>query len=300
MLAWITDSHYKKQLPALYRFFASYCGLYIALLPGEKIVGAEFLLRSSIAVQRIFSSLDSWRIDFDDIVIYLDMTDPRFLAVGREIIKGDIGRMLPLYIREGDTFVDVGANQGAYSVIASTCCGASGLVVSVEPQPRLSKNIKRSLESANNGKFEVHQIAVGSSDGMIDLIVPRSYSGTAGVYPEQSAIGRHRILKVPLRRFDEAFDWKSFPGSIFIKLDIEGSEYAFLQGAEKMIRARRPLILMEINIHSMRASNTDEMDLLALLKELGYTHYRFPEDDETLHPIDSLGFDEVRDVLFSR
>ena len=300
VLQWITDPSYKRQLPALYRLFASYCQVSIALFRGERIIGAEILLRLLILVQRAFSPQKNRRLDFSDLVIFLDLEDPRFLAAGNEIIKGDIERMLSLFIQEGDTFVDVGANQGVYSVIAGKYSGALGLVVSIEPQPQFASNIEKSLEIAQRCWFEVHQMAVGDSDGTVNLIIPRSYSGTSGVYPEHSALGRHTKLSVPLRRFDESIDWKNFPGSIFIKLDIEGSEFAFLNGAREMISTMNPLLMMEINPLSLSASKTSEKELLELLINLGYTHYRYLDNFGAFYPIRSLVLDEVQDVLFSK
>ena len=54
------------------------------------------------------------------------------------------------------------------------------------------------------------------------------------------------------------------------KLDVEGSELAFLRGAERMIRARRPSILFEINRDSARAGGYGVGDVLDKLSELGY------------------------------
>jgi FkbM family methyltransferase len=300
ILEWITEPRYRNQLPLLYRLFAAYCRIAIRLLGGKRIFGAEILLRLLILVQRAFSPKTSSRIELSDLEIYLDLHDPRFLVVGNEVIKGEIDKVLSPFLQEGDTFVDVGANQGAYSMIASKYVGESGLVVSIEPQLRFASNTEKSLALGKRCRFEVHQMAVGDLDSTIDLIIPRSYSGTAGVYPEHSGIGRHTRVQVRLKRFDESIGWRNFPGSVFVKLDIEGSEFAFLKGAEEMIRTVNPLLLMEMNPSSLRASKTDVKELLDLLMDLGYTHYRYPDDVGVFYPIRSIEVDEVRNVLFSK
>jgi hypothetical protein len=65
-------------------------------------------------------------------------------------------------------------------------------------------------------------------------------------------------------------DWQTLPGEIFLKLDIEGGEYDFLEGAETMIATRHPRILMELNSQSLEAANIDEATMKAYLQELGY------------------------------
>ncbi len=61
-------------------------------------------------------------------------------------------------------------------------------------------------------------------------------------------------LQVALRRCDDALAWRQFPGRLVVKLDIEGSEYAFLQGAAQMLSTLTPPLLMEINPLSLRAA----------------------------------------------
>ena len=58
------------------------------------------------------------------------------------------------------------------------------------------------------------------------------------------------------------------PGRVFLKLDVEGGDLAFLRGAERMTRARRPVILFEINPDSARAGGYGVGDLLDKVSEL--------------------------------
>ena len=67
-----------------------------------------------------------------------------------------------------------------------------------------------------------------------------------------------------------------------------------------MMRTMNPLLLMEMNPLSLRASRTDLKELLDLLMDLGYTHYRYPDDVDVFYPIRSIEVDEVRNVLFSK
>jgi hypothetical protein len=141
---------------------------------------------------------------------------------------------------------------------------------------------------------------LGDHDGSIDLFVPRSYSGTAGLFLKHSGTHHFKIVKVPLRRFDEAVDWEKCPGSVFLKVDIEGSEFAFLKGARNMICAKRPLLLLEINPVALEASKTTEKDFVNLLKNYGFQFYRQIEDLNTFHSIDNLTIDTFQDIIVSQ
>jgi len=73
---------------------------------------------------------------------------------------------------------------------------------------------------------------------------------------------------------DELLDWQSYPGRIVLKLDIEGSEMAFLEGATRLLSNRRPHVLFELNADSARAGGYTVDALLDAFARLGY---RFAE-----------------------
>jgi hypothetical protein len=75
-----------------------------------------------------------------------------------------------------------------------------------------------------------------------------------------------------LRRFDDAVDWRQFPGELLLKVDVEGSEAAVLRGAACALTARRPRVLVEVNPWAMAAdAESDTPGLLETLLSLGYT-----------------------------
>ncbi len=49
-------------------------------------------------------------------------------------------------LRHGDTFVDVGANIGYYTLLAARCVGREGAVVAIEPLPTALGELRRNTE----------------------------------------------------------------------------------------------------------------------------------------------------------
>jgi FkbM family methyltransferase len=158
--------------------------------------------------------------------------------------------------------------------------GANGFVLAVEPQPRLAKALEKSLTANALCKFQVYNLAVGDTDGEIELLVPVGTSGSAGVFPEHSATHEFNALKVPIKRFDELVDWQKFTGKVLLKLDIEGSECAFLSGARQMITCLKPTLIIEIHPTSLKAAGETGDRLKKLLQELGYNRYIEIDDRE--------------------
>ena len=62
--------------------------------------------------------------------------------------------VLGRYLKQGDVFVDLGANEGYFSVIASPLVGSAGRVIAIEPQSRLQNTIQENLalNGCNNVK----------------------------------------------------------------------------------------------------------------------------------------------------
>src|SRR3954468_546190 len=48
-------------------------------------------------------------------------------------------------LQRGDTFIDVGANEGYFSVVAARLVGPTGRVIAIEPQSRLARVLERNF-----------------------------------------------------------------------------------------------------------------------------------------------------------
>lgn len=288
-LAWLSDPTLVRQLPRPYRFFASYCAAQ------RQPIGAEMLLRGIIALRRrTLASEGIVPLRVGEVTVFLDLHDPRFLRVPSELTEQQ--RLLRHFLRPGDTFIDVGANHGTFSIVASALVGRGGLVVAIEPQPRLAALLRRSL-ACGPARFEVHPIACGDRSQDVELYIPLATSGSAGVFRRHSAIALHRTVTVPMRPLDDVIDWRGLPGQAFIKLDVEGSELAFLLGAGELIRAKAPAMLIEINPAAMSAAGTSTGMLVQALMDLGYDRFATPAEPRRERPLDRTIDSEHGDVI---
>jgi FkbM family methyltransferase len=67
-------------------------------------------------------------------------------------------------LRPGDHFLDIGANVGSYTVLASKVCGASS--IAIEPDPGTARSLRRNIAlNAIENNVEVVEAAVGASEG---------------------------------------------------------------------------------------------------------------------------------------
>ncbi|MFQ5850246.1 MAG: FkbM family methyltransferase [Candidatus Binatia bacterium] len=290
VVSWLYKPPFKQQLPAPYRLFAEYCG-FQRHRGKRSIIGGEAAFHSVIWLNKFIGLGDYARLELGSHTVFLDLYDPRMLQVPNELLcSASRTATLGHFLSEGDTFVDVGANHGSFSIIAAKLVGQTGLVIAIEPQPRLAHLVEKSLAANAQCEYQVHGIACGDKDGHADFYIPMGSSGSAGLLPGFSATHSHRKLSVPLKRFDDVVAWLRLPGKVFIKLDVEGSELAFLRGASSTILLRKPHIMLEINPSSTKAAGVTGDDLVCYLLELGYEHFvqwRAPTERKPLRKLET-------------
>ncbi len=287
---WFEDRAIVRQFPLRFRLLALYCRLMRSPATGV-VRGGSFLHRMLARATRLLRLPDTVSVRIGGAVIYLDLLDSRIWWVLDEVRGGGAEHeVMRRCIAAGDTFVDVGANHGGYAVFAAALTGAGGRVVACEPQPRLARLVEQSLAATGASPYEVLAAACGDREEMVDLFIPRAGSGSASVFADYQS-GPNARVEVRQARLDDAVDWQSFPGRVFVKLDVEGSELAFLRGAEELIRARQPLILLEINDESARAGGYGVNDVLQRLAELGYD--RAVELGSISHAVPLVGIDHA-------
>jgi FkbM family methyltransferase len=140
------------------------------------------------------------------------------------------------YLKQGDVFVDLGANEGFFSVIASSLVGSSGKVIAVEPQSRLQTTIQANLALNGCTNVKVFNTIVSGNTGTMRLHLTRG-ANTGG-----SSLFRSTKYTLPTEDV-QSFTLADFIASAavdrcdLLKVDIEGAEYDVFMNAEAVLRA---------------------------------------------------------------
>jgi FkbM family methyltransferase len=172
--------------------------------------------------------------------------------------------------------LDVGANVGLYSILAS---GRSDRAVyGFEPTPDLA-DLMRRISEANDLGFQTEQIALGSENGTATLYLSNqtdmSNSLTEGFRESRSQVD------VPIERLDSWCERENVsPG--LIKIDTETTEPAVIEGGLETIRRLRPWVFCEI-LHGRQV----EDPVMKLMRPLGYTWYHLA-GDPPYEPLDEI------------
>ena len=146
-------------------------------------------------------------------------------------------------IRPGDTVLDIGANLGVYTTILSRIVGKDGTVWAFEPQSDVYHELTRATR--NNPQVRVFQLALSDRSRMVQITVPK----ICGLLPEPALASVESSVEVMMPSEANCVPLDSMTMELerlsFIKVDIEGHEIAFLEGARQTIARFRPWIQLE-------------------------------------------------------
>jgi len=145
--------------------------------------------------------------------------------------------IIATFIKEGDIVVDIGANQGQYTVFLSKLVGQKGKVYAFEPDPRNFLILKHRTRKLKNVIIE--RCAVGNKKSKVKFYLDK-FMGMSTIYKDASA-SPITCLEIDMISLDDNF--LDFKGDIaLIKMDVQGSEPLVLDGMKNLIKKVKVLI----------------------------------------------------------
>jgi FkbM family methyltransferase len=184
------------------------------------------------------------------------------------------------FLRSGDVFFDVGANIGAYTVLAGAVAGAN--VVCFEPSPDTFRALERNVRLNHfESRAKLFNVALGRTGGEIQFT---SGLGTENYVVKDASSGQTpNTVRVKVMTLDQMLS-QGVPK--LMKMDVEGFETEVFGGAEQLLK--RP----ELSAISMeRAGNAgrygyDETALHKTIRENGFSPCQYDPFGRRLSAMD--------------
>jgi len=179
-------------------------------------------------------------------------------------------RVLKSYLKEGMTFLDIGANIGWHTLLAAKEVGETGKVISFEPVESTFNHLKENISlnkfenvnvfkfalSDTNGSFPIYPIS-GNNDGSNSLFsfndhdIPIEYIETR--------VGSELLKSIAINKID------------FCKIDVEGAELKVIEGLREFFSEKKIKTLMiELNDTALKRASGSANELVSRLKSFGY------------------------------
>jgi FkbM family methyltransferase len=192
------------------------------------------------------------------------------------------------FLRPGEMFADVGANVGAFTVLASGVAGAKTIAFepSAETFEMLSRNVR--LNNLADRARPVNAV-VGRSVGSVQ------FSSGLGTENHVAAAGeKENSVTVPMTTLDHEF--AAQPATL-LKVDVEGFETEVFGGAEKTLKNQALQAIVVERNGSGNRYGYDEEALHVNLRRHGFSPCSYQPFARALSP---LGNDALGNIIYVR
>ncbi len=190
----------------------------------------------------------------------------KFIYAFREYYEPELA-YLEKVLSPGKVFIDVGANFGVYTLVASKLVGTSGRVIAFEPTAQSFAILRQNIALNHFANVRAFQFALAQRRGKAWL-----YHGWD---PVGNSLGKDPLCgnegeEVQTEALDKLLEEKGIDRVHAIKIDVEGAEELVLRGAIRCLTTNRPIVIFEFNPGCAARLGLSPCGARDLLESLGY------------------------------
>ncbi|MBD2772387.1 FkbM family methyltransferase [Iningainema tapete] len=186
----------------------------------------------------LFRSVRQVTINRDDDISIVLPPDPHFFRYLIKSHEQHISYAISKLVKNGDIFIDVGANIGYFSAYATAAVGKQGKVFCLEPESKNFEYLKTNCNTIQKRGFDcsAYSLAASSVNGEATLSIHR--------YSTYHTIEDNYLERVEDKQIINTVtldDWTKQEGIEHIsllKIDTEGHEPRVLEGARKLFHKK--------------------------------------------------------------
>jgi FkbM family methyltransferase len=181
-------------------------------------------------------------------------------------------------LKPGMTFLDVGAHNGYYTLLAANRVGKEGRVVAFEPSPRERRRLRWNLALNRCQNVAVEPCALGANEGTAPLFVVQGRETGFNSLRPPALDEPTRQVRVNVDTLDRYMAHSDLAAVHFIKMDVEGAELEVLRGASETLRRFSPAVMCELVDARTEPWGYRSAAVYDFLAELGYRWFSLLPD----------------------
>jgi FkbM family methyltransferase len=202
----------------------------------------------------------------------------------------------------GDTFVDVGANIGYFSLLGSVAVGPGGSVVAIEASPTICRQLERGVDRNHLSNVRVVNAVVAADHGhQMVYLGPDTHTGLTTVRGQSYMTPESEIRAAPLGSLLTGAELRQ---ARLIKIDVEGDEDAVIAGLASHLPETRDDLEIAVELHPGRHDSLfgtlQQAGFHAYQLEIDYSPLRYDQPDEPRPRRIRTPVEGEVDVIFSR
>ena len=226
-----------------------------------------------------------------------------------------ITRYIQANLKQGDTFIDVGANIGYYALLASRVVGTAGRVFAVEASPSIYSHLMRNIEL--NDRLNITAIHAAASEVKGELSIFSGPVHNLGHSTTVASLAEKEGLKLESKvradTLDALVGTENLRAARFIKIDVEGAELSVLAPLFGSLGEFNPSTewLLELSPDNCAGGQDDVNRIFSAFMSKGYRAYTIenkydpqflldPPSEVNLAPLTDAPRGGLHDVLMTR
>jgi len=218
--------------------------------------------------------------------------------------QADLERLMEALIRPGDQYIDVGANIGLVTLLASRLIGPGGCGLAFEPNPQAFERLSYHLSLNSCENIKSLPLAISDSESIANLVIPHDNMGLGSLAPmSDSSKSTYTVSTAPVDSFIHQLDANK---ETFVKIDVEGYECQVLGGMTQLLKFPELAVVAEVNDSMLRRAGHSREALHRIMSDAGFIGFRFDLKLDRwnrwlqLDPVDGPQDEAQYDVLFVR
>ena len=264
---------------------------FLAILPS----GSPEFIYTTILKPKILKNTANYILKFiipketktkEGIFLELDQSDPVASgAIALGVYERYESELFRSKIKPGMAIIDIGANLGYYTAIASRLAGESGSVIAFEPEPNFFKLLSKNISRNNMKNVACFELAIAEKDGLTDLYLSNENKGHNSIIPSEEL---KTSVQIKTTTLDALLASQKITKVDMIKMDVEGAEILALEGMKNTLIQHFPLLFLEFSPHSIIKIKRNPMDFLSTLQKIGYSIFEINKASQCLNNVTDI------------
>lgn len=195
-------------------------------------------------INKFFAGIFPFAIKVEGKWIYYDSLD-RLAAVllwKFNLLEKHELKLFQSFLKPGMVILDIGANMGIYSILATKVLNGSGQIIAFEPDKQHFETISKSINKNKIQNIVLYNKAVGNKEQYLSLKIDPLNSGNYQLRRQKSE-GPETNLEELVEVVSLDYFLKDIPQIDLVKMDIQGFEYFALQGMKELIQKNDQCII---------------------------------------------------------
>ena len=181
---------------------------------------------------------------------------------------------LSTVLKAGDVFLDIGANIGLFSLLASRLVGEQGKIISFEPSTDVFLRLKENILSNNFTNIDCRNIGLSDKKGELTFYTSKNGHDAWNSFAPSQDDKLEKQIKVEVSTLDyELLDANKALIKL-VKIDVEGWEKFVLNGGKDFFVNFNPTVMVEFTEENTFNAGYSVYEIYDIMQSWGYFWYR--------------------------